>query len=107
MNAIAQAARQATLALATEALRRVVDPEMGINVVDMGLIAGMELHGDVISLSYRLTSQTCPVGGMITAAMHDALEAVPGVLGAELHASQDPPWGPELMTPEGRAALGL
>jgi metal-sulfur cluster biosynthetic enzyme len=80
---------------------------MGINVVDMGLVAGMDLQGDVIQLRYRLTSHTCPVGGMITSAMHDALEGVPGVLGAELTYSDDPPWGPELMTPEGRAALGL
>jgi len=104
MNA---AEREALLASATAALRQVVDPELGINVVDLGLVASLELHGDIVSVNYRLTSHTCPVGGMITSAMHDALEAVPGIFGAELHLSEDPPWGPELMTPEGRAALGL
>ena len=80
---------------------------MGINVVDLGLVQGLKLRGDVLELSYQLTSATCPIGGMIASAMHDALDALPEIMGVEMSLVTDPPWGIERMTPEGRKALGM
>jgi len=88
-------------------LRTVMDPEMGINVVDLGLVRSLRLRGNVLELGYQLTSATCPIGGMMAAAMHDALDALPGVMGVDMDLVEDPPWGVDRMSPEGRKALGM
>jgi metal-sulfur cluster biosynthetic enzyme len=97
----------ALLAQADAALRTVIDPEMGVNVVDLGLVRAVRLRGKILALSYQLTSPTCPIGGMMAAAMHDVLEALPGVLGVEMDLQEDPPWSIERMSPQGRKILGI
>lgn len=97
----------ALLARATEALRTVVDPEMGVNVVDLGLVWGLAWRGGVLELSYQLTSATCPIGGMMAQAMHDVLAALPEVMGVDMHLVEDPPWDVERISPAGRRALGM
>jgi metal-sulfur cluster biosynthetic enzyme len=97
----------AVLAQAETALRAVVDPEIGINVVDLGLVHGLRLRGDVLDLTYQLTSATCPIGGMMAAAMHDALDALPGVMGVDMHLLDDPPWSADRISPQGKKILGI
>jgi metal-sulfur cluster biosynthetic enzyme len=97
---------QALLETATAALRQVVDPELGVNVVDLGLVAGVEEDRGLLKVRYRLTSAACPVGGMMAAGMHDAVAMLPGVSNVVMELIEDPPWSVDLVTPEGRALLG-
>ncbi len=89
------------------ALRQVVDPELGLNVVDLGLVLSLERRGGVLELDYQLTAEGCPVASIIEESMRAVLEALPGVAEVRMRRIADPPWGPERITPEGRAALGL
>src|SRR5665213_3457606 len=82
----------AIFARADAALRTVIDPEMGVNVVDLGLARRVQLRGNLLHLTYQLTSATCPIGGMMAFAMHDALDAPPQVMGVEMEMQEDPPW---------------
>lgn len=95
------------LAKADAALRRVLDPEMGINVVDLGLVHSLRLRGHVLVLNYQLTSDSCPIGGMMAAAMHDALDALPEVMGVDMHLLDDPPWSADRISPQGKKMLGI
>lgn len=92
---------------AREALRYVFDPELGVNVVDLGLLVSLKEDAGSLSVEYRLTSPTCPVGSMVAHAMDDALRAVPGVLEVTLTQVDDPPWSPDCISPVGRTLLGL
>lgn len=93
------------LAEARRRLREVYDPELGINVVDLGLLESLRLEGALLVLRYRLTSDACPVGPMIVDGMRSVLEGLPGV--AEVRSEQlMDGWSPERMTPEGRLLLG-
>lgn len=92
---------------AREALYGVADPELGINVVDLGLIIGLAFDQGEMSLRYRLTSPTCPVGSMVASAMDDALRGVPGVEATLLYREDDPPWSADCISPEGRKAMGI
>lgn len=92
---------------AREALRQVFDPELGVNVVDLGLLVSLREDAGSLEVLYRLTSPTCPVGSMVAHAMDDALRSVPGVLEVTLTQVDDPPWSPDCIGPEGRALLGL
>ncbi len=95
------------LAAATAALRRVVDPELGVNVVDLGLLAELTEDRGLLRIRYKLTSPHCPVGGMIAAGMHDAVAALPGVSAVVMEQVEDEPWSVACVSPEGRALLGL
>lgn len=88
-------------------LRIVVDPEIGLPIVDLGLVYDIDVseEGDV-QVIYTLTSLGCPVGPMIEAQMRSTLQSLPGVRNVTLEMSFDPPWSPDLMSEEARAALG-
>jgi len=89
------------------ALKKVIDPEIGLNVVDLGLILDLNFDDGNIELNYRLTSPICPVGGMIARAMDDALRTIPGVKDVDMMRVDDPPWNPECISPQGREQLGF
>jgi len=95
------------LASATAALRQVVDPELGVNVVDLGLVAELEEDRGLLRVRYKLTSPNCPVGSMIAAGMHDAVALLPGVSAVVMELVEDPAWNVDCLTPEGRSLLGL
>ncbi len=90
-----------------EALRTVVDPEIGLNVVDLGLIYDLVVQDNGrVQIEMTLTTPGCPLHDAIDDAVHQALEPVPGVRSVKLDLVWTPPWTPEMITPAGRQALG-
>ncbi|RSN70800.1 metal-sulfur cluster assembly factor [Actinomadura sp. WAC 06369] len=86
-----------------EALKDVVDPELGINVVDLGLVYGVNLDGGVATLDMTLTSAACPLTDVIEDQAHSALDGL--VQDVKINWVWLPPWGPDKITEEGRDQL--
>ena len=88
----------------TEAMRDVVDPELGINVVDLGLIYGLHVDDDnVATVDMTLTSAACPLTDVIMDQTNSALEGI--VNDVAINWVWMPPWGPDKITPDGREQL--
>ena len=88
----------------TEAMKDVVDPELGINVVDLGLVYGVHLDEDQnVVLDMTLTSAACPLTDVISDQTHSALEGL--VQDVAINWVWMPPWGPDKITPDGREQL--
>lgn len=91
-----------------EALCNVYDPELGVNVVDLGLIYGIEFHeGGNVLITMTLTTPGCPMHETIGENVGAALATVPGVTGGEIRIVWTPPWDPSMMTQAGREELGF
>ncbi len=90
-----------------EALKHVVDPELGINIVDLGLVYDVDISDEgVVHIEYTLTTMGCPIGPLIESQMQSFLDKVPGVSSVDAEMVLRPPWSPEMMTEEAKAALG-
>src|SRR5690349_24443693 len=90
-----------------ELLRQVIDPEVGINIVDLGLIYGLEFTNDELLIRLTMTSPACPLGDVIMADIDSVLDpAVPQDIRIRVMLVWEPPWSPELMTPEARKHFG-
>ena len=88
----------------TEAMRDVVDPELGINVVDLGLLYGVDIDEDSkVTLDMTLTSAACPLTDVITDQTEQALEGLAGDVA--INWVWMPPWGPDKITDDGREML--
>jgi len=90
-----------------EALRQVVDPELMINVVDLGLIYQVEQDEGKVTVEMTLTSPACPVGPQLLQQAKMALEKLDDVDEAEIRLVMTPPWSPERMTDDARDHLGI
>jgi len=90
-----------------EELKNVIDPELGINIVDLGLVYEIQVEGDTARVEYTLTTMGCPIGPMIEAQMKQTLAGVDGVDNLEAEMVFSPPWSPEKMSDEAKAALGV
>src|SRR5216117_2426107 len=90
-----------------DALRNVFDPELGINIVDLGLVYSVKVEGNVVHIEYTLTTMGCPIGPLIEQQMQQLLATVPGVDGVDAEMVLRPPWSPEMMSEEAKAALGV
>src|SRR6266545_7496117 len=90
-----------------EALRNVFDPELGINIVDLGLVYSVKIEDGVVHIEYTLTTMGCPIGPLIEQQMQQLLAMVPGVDGVDAERVLRPPWSPEMMAEEAKAALGV
>lgn len=89
------------------ALRRVLDPEIGLNIVDLGLVYDLQIgEGGEVRIEMTLTTPGCPLHDAIDGAVQRALGTVPGVNGVQVDLVWAPPWTPEMITEEGRRALG-
>ena len=91
-----------------EAIRRIYDPEIPVNIYDLGLI--YRLHVDTagkVEVDRTLTAPACPVAGTLPGEVGRMIETVPGVSEAVVRRVWDPPWGQERMTEEARLELGL
>ena len=90
------------------ALKRVVDPELNMNVVDLGLIYSIEVEEGRIKVTYTLTSPGCPLGPVIKGQMHSALGQLPWVKEIEPELVWAPPWDPHTMaSEEAKTELGI
>jgi len=91
-----------------EALRNVFDPELGINIVDLGLVYDVQIDAEGgVDITYSLTTMGCPIGPMIEDQMRQFLAGVPGVDEVRPEMVLRPPWSPEMMSDEAKAALGI
>ncbi len=89
-----------------EALKKVIDPELGLNIVDLGLIYDVQVEGGAVEVTMTLTTPGCPLHMAIARGAETAVRNLPGVASATVHVVWDPPWTPERMSPEARAHLG-
>jgi metal-sulfur cluster biosynthetic enzyme len=87
-------------------LREVYDPEIGINIVDLGLIYAVTASDRKVSVLMTLTTPGCPLGETVEASVRQALSALPEIREVDLQLTFEPPWGPERMSPSALAALG-
>jgi metal-sulfur cluster biosynthetic enzyme len=91
-----------------EALKQVYDPELGINIVDLGLVYEVEVHDDGdVDISYSLTTMGCPIGPLIEDQIRAFLAPIEGLGEVRPDLVFRPPWSPELMSDEAKAALGI
>jgi FeS assembly SUF system protein len=91
-----------------DALKDIYDPEIPVNIYDLGLIYGVDAteDGDV-AVTMTLTTPHCPVAESMPAEVELRVGSVPGVRDAEVNLVWDPPWGPDKMTDEARLELGM
>ena len=93
------------------ALRRVRDPELQVNVVDLGLIYGVEVEGvegkSHVSVLMTMTTPACPYAPELLQEVRDVLGDLAGVSGVKVEVTLDPPWTPDRMTEDARDELGL
>ena len=90
-----------------EALRQVEDPELGMDIVELGLFYDAEVADDTVKVTYSLTSIGCPVGPMIQEDITRVVSELPGVEHVEAELTWDPPWNPSMMDGDAAAALGF
>jgi len=89
------------------ALSTVDDPELGIDIVSLGLVYGIERDGGRVRVVYTLTSMGCPIGPMIEQEMVAAVAALDGVGSVEPELTFEPPWSPERMSDDAKFLLGV
>lgn len=90
-----------------EALRTVYDPELGLNVVDLGLIYGVDIQEDRVTVRMTLTTQGCPMHNAMSEWTREAVARLPGVQDVDVQVVFDPPWTPERMSEAAREEMGL
>lgn len=90
-----------------DALRGVIDPEVGMNVVDLGLVYGIEIAPNRVRVSMTMTTPACPMGSMITEDAREAIrDIVPEAVEVDVQLVWDPPWSPALMSEHARQRFG-
>jgi len=89
------------------ALRRVKDPELNLNIVDLGLVYGVRVDGSKVSIEMSLTSPGCPSGPEIMTGAEEAVRTVPGVEDVQINLVWTPFWTPDRIEPRIRAYLGI
>ena len=89
-----------------KALEAVEDPELGLDIVNLGLVYGVQVDGAKVSVDVTLTSPMCPVGPMIVEQAKSALEALEGVEEANVEVVWEPPWSMEMMSEDLKFMLG-
>ena len=90
-----------------EGLRQVDDPELGINIVDLGLVYDVKIDGDTVHITYTLTTMGCPIGPLIEQQITKMIEPIAGVENVDAEMVLTPPWTPDKMSEEAKAALGM
>ncbi len=89
-----------------KALRQVKDPEIGINIIDLGLVYDVEVEDGEVHIKMTLTSPGCPVGPQIMGDADQAARMLDGVTGVEVELVWEPFWTPERIDPKVRSFLG-
>jgi metal-sulfur cluster biosynthetic enzyme len=90
-----------------DALRVVIDPELGQNIVDLGFIYDVSAEGGEVHVTMTATTRGCPATGFLKEGAQAAAEAVAGVVSADVTMTFEPPWSPSLIEPAVRASLGF
>ncbi|MXV76997.1 metal-sulfur cluster assembly factor [Candidatus Poribacteria bacterium] len=90
-----------------EAIKEIIDPEIGINIVDMGLIYEVDIDDTTVDITMTLTSPGCPAGGQIVNGTQHVTQQLEGVEEVNVQVVWTPRWTPELMSEEARDELGI
>ena len=90
-----------------DALRAVEDPELGMDIVELGLVYDAAIDGTSVTVTFSLTSMGCPVGPMIQEQIVETVEAMPGVEKCEPDLVWAPAWTPERMSEDAKFILGF
>ena len=89
------------------ALLQVIDPEVGENIVDLGLVYGIGVSEDVVIVTFTMTSQACPMGEMLLDDIYETLtKMLPNEMEFDINLVWEPPWSPDLMSDEAKQRLG-
>lgn len=89
-----------------EALKHVYDPELGVDIVNLGLVYGVSVVDRHVEITMTLTTPGCPMHGSIERDVRTTLERLPGVRTVDVQLSWDPPWTPEAMSDEAKGRFG-
>jgi probable FeS assembly SUF system protein SufT len=90
-----------------QALRSVYDPEIPVNLMDLGLIYGVDIDGDRVGITMTLTAPGCGMGPVLVDDVRERVRKVPGVRDVEVDLVFDPPWSREMMSEEAQLELGV
>lgn len=90
-----------------DALKRVFDPEIPVNIFDLGLIYDVKVEGAKVNVTMTLTTQGCPAAQSLPDQVRSVVLQVPGVEDADVQVVWEPRWTPEMISPEGRKILNL
>jgi metal-sulfur cluster biosynthetic enzyme len=96
----------ATVEEVEEALTNVIDPELGLDFVELGLIYGVEVQGGDVRVTFTLTSPGCPIGPQVSEQIEEFVMELDGVESVESEMTFTPPWTPERMSEDAKFALG-
>lgn len=89
-----------------EELRRVIDPELGVNIVDLGLVYGAQMVDGIAHILMTTTTPACPIGSYLRDEIQWALLRLDRVLDVEVELTHEPPWSPDRMSDEAKDQLG-
>src|SRR5688500_7818401 len=91
----------------TEALEEVIDPELGLDFVSLGLVYDVEIENSDVYITFTLTTPACPIGPQVSEQMKEFVGDLDGVEGVHPKMIFDPPWSPEMMSEDAKFALGF
>jgi metal-sulfur cluster biosynthetic enzyme len=97
----------ATVEDVTDVLRDVIDPELGLDFVELGLIYDVEIEGSTVKVTYTLTSPGCPIGPQVSEQIEEFVSELDGVQDVQPVMTFSPPWTPERMSEDAKFALGF
>jgi metal-sulfur cluster biosynthetic enzyme len=89
-----------------DALTNVIDPELGLDFVELGLIYGVEIEDSAVFVTFTLTSPGCPIGPQVSEQIEEFVSELEGVTAVYPKMTFTPPWTPDLMSEEAKFALG-
>jgi metal-sulfur cluster biosynthetic enzyme len=90
-----------------EALSNVIDPELGLDFVELGLIYGIEIEGGDVHVTFTLTTPGCPIGPQVTEQIDEFVNELPDVTSVQSTMTFTPPWSPDKMSEDAKFALGF
>jgi metal-sulfur cluster biosynthetic enzyme len=90
-----------------EALEEVIDPELGLDFVSLGLVYDVEIEDSEVHITFTLTTPACPIGPQVTEQMKEYVLELDGVEAVHPKMVFDPPWSPEMMSEDAKFALGF
>jgi metal-sulfur cluster biosynthetic enzyme len=97
----------ATVEEVTEALTNVIDPELGLDFVELGLIYDVEVDGGHVAITFTLTSPGCPIGPQVSEQIQEFVGDIDGVASVRSNMVFSPPWTPDRMSEDAKFALGF
>ena len=87
------------------AIRQIIDPELGVNLVDLGLIYDVQIREGDVAIRMTLTTRGCPLHGTLVQAVERTIRQLAGVTSAQAEVVWEPRWNPDMISPEGRQLL--